>query len=235
MHKSAFGDHRGCGDNDYEDVWRGHGVVMLRQPEQRLVAAWRAGQLSWPDQDSPPANITQYAQAVQGCAVRMLTRGSTKFRQAPQASASSALGLKDKRSAVVALASKDPLGAPCGSFQEPSPDEVQTAKARLREGFVFVGLADHWELSICLFHAMLGGHCHRSEFEGVGRPQNLKLLNGWSDPYDGQLYCEGVATFRRNLALHGVDSDESCQKCLREAQADDHLGEQLRLSLEALF
>merc|ERR1712216_899514 len=51
----------------------------------------------------------------------------------------------------------------------PSRVEVPKAKmreltglaiSRLDEGFIFVGLTEKWNLSVCLFHAMFGGNCH---------------------------------------------------------------------------
>ena len=35
--------------------------------------------------------------------------------------------------------------------------ETETAVRRLEQGFAIVGLTDHWDLSICLWHAMFFG------------------------------------------------------------------------------
>ena len=47
----------------------------------------------------------------------------------------------------------------------PSDEEVTMAIQRLREGFAFVGLTEEWNLSLCLWHATIGGTPYVEEFQ----------------------------------------------------------------------
>lgn len=64
--------HRALGGN--HKLYEGHGFITLRQPEQRIISAYRHGQQGWQWHEYPAANLLQYAQVMQGCVVRMLTR-----------------------------------------------------------------------------------------------------------------------------------------------------------------
>ncbi|CAJ1436581.1 unnamed protein product [Effrenium voratum] len=84
----------------------------------------------------------------------------------------------------------------------------------------FVGLVEEWDLSICLFHKMLGGDCLFSEFENTRQnpnEYNTSELQGFNDTLDGIVYQEARSIFQRNLKLYGV-SNESCQPCFQRAQ-----------------
>ncbi|CAJ1384368.1 unnamed protein product [Effrenium voratum] len=110
----------------------------------------------------------------------------------------------------------DPLPK-CTDLKEADAHE---AARRLREGFVFVGLVEEWDLSICLFHKMLGGDCLFSEFENTRQnpnEYNTSELQGFNDTLDGIVYQEARSIFQRNLKLYGV-SNESCQPCFQRAQ-----------------
>ena len=48
-------------------------------------------------------------------------------------------------------------GRRCAALYSPTMLDLGQAKARLETGFAFVGLTDHYDLSVCLFHAMFGG------------------------------------------------------------------------------
>ena len=39
--------HEGI-DDKYDRVVKGHGIIMLRQPEQRIISGWHDGYHSWP-------------------------------------------------------------------------------------------------------------------------------------------------------------------------------------------
>merc|ERR1719379_1357626 len=71
----GFGDHSGF-DGLYTENVSGRGIVMLRQPEQRIISAWNDNYHSWPYYyyNRFPSNLQEYAKAVSGCAVKMITR-----------------------------------------------------------------------------------------------------------------------------------------------------------------
>uniref|UniRef100_A0A7S1LB91 Uncharacterized protein n=1 Tax=Alexandrium catenella TaxID=2925 RepID=A0A7S1LB91_ALECA len=199
-----WGAHDGA-DPDWETMYNGHAITMLREPEQRLLSGYNYGQHSWPG-DWPAWSELEYADKLQGCAVRMLVHGGSDM--------------------------KDTCGGRYTGM--PTPDEVKLAIERLKTGFVFVGITDKWALSMCLGHRMFGGKCRTSDFvdgritaldgeketRGKVMPEphlyDLSPLKGFRDPYDGQLYEAGLEIFNDNLRRYNV-SIESCKPCFDEA------------------
>jgi hypothetical protein len=62
----------------FEDVYDGHGLIMLRQPEQRLISMYNDGSER---KDSMAdallkMGIAEFARMTKGCVVRMLTRAT---------------------------------------------------------------------------------------------------------------------------------------------------------------
>ncbi|CAJ1372714.1 unnamed protein product [Effrenium voratum] len=151
---------------------------MLRQPEQRVLSAYFDPSFQ---HYHPSDSALEYAHIDTGLTVCQLTWDKPLDEVEP-------LPLKE-----------------CADVEEADAHE---AARRLREGFVFVGLVEEWDLSICLFHK-LGGDCLFSDFENTRR--NLDgyntTLQGFSDTLDG-IYQEAII-FQRNLELYGV-SNETC-------------------------
>merc|ERR1719343_1103894 len=112
---------------------------------------------------------------------------------------------------------------PCGDLEPATPAEVVLAKQRLREGFVFVGLTDEWDLSVCLLHAVFGGECLSSDFYN-SRPgtnhsddgYDTSVLMGYTDAPDGALYAEATVLFSEQLQRYGLSLD-ACQPCFQQA------------------
>jgi len=75
----AFSDtHQFHGHNPIGDIYNeqiGHGLIMLRQPEQRIISHYNMAM----DYDylDPRPSLREYAEEVQGYSVKMLTRGGT--------------------------------------------------------------------------------------------------------------------------------------------------------------
>jgi len=198
--RTDFKDHTGVG-GFYSSSVKGHGVIMLRQPEQRIMSAYYDGQHSWPYPSFGrlAADPLEFAQVVSGCAVRMLTREGTS------------LGHADT--------------GPCGGPEPATAAEVTLAKQRLREGFVFVGLTDEWDLSMCLLHAVFGGRCIASDFSDIHpgsnssqEKYNVSELMGFTDASDGALYTEASAVFSEQLQRYGLSYD-ACRPCFKEASS----------------
>lgn len=207
-----WGNHQGLGWTLLADprmragtasaVWKGrywhhfgHTMTMLRDPVQRIISGYYHNFHSWFDFSHNPANITEYAEKLKGCAVKLIVRAGDN----------------------------EVCGGP-----RVSPKEFELARMRLRE-FVFVGLTDEWELSMCLGHKMFGGACRGSDFvhSRVGRKRGQKSLardynvtkaglEGFVDEYDARLLAEAQRIFQRELELYNVTS-ESCEPCFREA------------------
>lgn len=148
--------------------------------------------------------MTEYAHAVSGCAVKMLTRAGKNC-----------------------LFSHDTTTPVCGSLDPATADEALVAIHRLRTGYVFVGLTDEWDMSICLLHKMLGGKCTAAEFVNSrsefvnSRPDSGALydtsdLNGFTDLYDSLLYEEATRIFNENKERYGV-TNSTCYACFQEA------------------
>jgi len=206
---------RGHNGMDESLLQRGRvGLIVLRQPEQRILSGyWQKSSFCPPqahhrcpglhsyghggsgvgaDGNFHVISELEYAKAVQGCAVRMLTRP----------------------------------GQSCGRPPLPSNAEVTEAITRLRRRFAFVGLLEEWELSICLLHVRFGlGLCEAVEMSNT-RPgpmasrsntthrhsgYNVSVLRGFTDPYDGPLYQEAQVIFRAQLDEYNV-TKELCQE-----------------------
>lgn len=167
-----------------------HGAMFLRQPEQRILAAHVDG---WPEASmSRDVPLTTYARGTAGCMVKMLTRRGTAGSAKAQESYCAFDG------------------------EPPSSKEVETAISRLYR-FAFIGLAEEWDASICLFHAQFGGRCHDFESAEVladAPPASTPNASGVPvDKYDGELYAAAQEIFHSRLEEYGIVPGEQCAYC----------------------
>lgn len=173
-------------------TFKGHFVGMFRQPEQRLFAAYH--QLAYGVGD-----IVKYAKRIEGSVTKQLAGQEPGDRWTVW-----------------------PGGWACGgpaSLNNGSHPKPSLAKAirRLREGFKFIGLSEEYDLSVCLFHAKLGGECLPAEFEHMRKRgdrrtrYNSSRLQGYKDETDGMLYEEAKRIFWENIAKYKV-TRERCEK-----------------------
>lgn len=181
-----------------DDIWENlkdvpaHPVVMIRQPEQRLLSDYyyMAG---------ADLNLTQQIKLSEGCQVRYFTRGFRDF-------CDDSVPLTCKEHCLVQMA--------------PVTDkEVMLAKSRLRD-FAFVGITDQWDLSMCLWNAMLNQTCSSSQFTNLHKTKaktsssyDTSVLNGFVDAYDGAFYAEAVRIFKNNLIRYNVSEDVCKHAC----------------------
>jgi len=123
--------------------------------------------------------------------------------------------------------------APCwATFDSRSlAPQVSEAIEMLQDGFVFVGITEQWALSVCLFRAMFGGQCRRSDLLNTrpGSDSNSSSsssdydtseLYGWVDPWDGALYAEALSIFDSTRKAYNVQSEWCASFC--EGKADEH-------------
>jgi hypothetical protein len=59
------------------------------------------------------------------------------------------------------------LGINCAHPVRLTEEDVAEAKRRVREDLAFVGIVEHWDLSICLFHRMFGSAIDDSELKNL--------------------------------------------------------------------
>jgi len=204
-----FGIHAGISTIFQQHV-KGHGITVLRNPEQRLLSAWNDEYHSWPWAwlRRDPHDISELASYLQGCAVKMMNR--------------------DKISDMHGTSDHE-LSSNVSSCGDPSPvteTELQFALRALKEDFKYVGILEEYTNSICLFHTMYGGLCTDKEISNTrtntssasstsdGSPEyDISVLNGWVDVYDGLLYSEGLAIFSQQMQHYGLNSNHCNQMC----------------------
>ena len=203
-HHAGYGSppgHRGYGTFASLPMHAGHGVLLMRQPEQRIISGFHHNFHSFEEKKTTRPSLLAYARAVEGCVVRMLTRGSL-----PEHS--------------------DAGEAACGRAPPPSSVEVERAKELLSTGFQFVGLTEEWDITVCLWHVRFGpASCSKTEFlnmrPGTGRKIDAsnRTLGLWSasrlaydtaplasfkDRFDGPIYEEVQRLFWKDVGRAGV-------------------------------
>ena len=112
-------------------------------------------------------------------------------------------------------------GNRCAAAVPITPATVAEAKRRLQSTLGFVGLTDHYNLSVCLLHAMYpaGGRIRPSSFanarptayfqDGYNPDRANVEITAEMDPYDMELFIEARTIFVERLKAHGfaVPSD----------------------------
>jgi hypothetical protein len=104
------------------------------------------------------------------------------------------------------------IGNACGHEEkraEQLASNRQAALARLPL-LGFVGLTDHWDLSICLWHAKFGGDCLPAEFANLRPGPNRvhydeRKLGSPSQFADQAIYERAADLFAQELAKHHVN------------------------------
>jgi hypothetical protein len=188
------------------DTWtlnRGHFVTMLRQPEQRLIS----------DYYKKDFQVMRYL-AADGVTIERFwpyhssTPSLREFAEVMGGCSVRQLAFDDFN--------------PCYRAEVPTTEDVSLAINRLRQGFAFVGITDHWDLSVCLFRAMFGGECNSLDlintkpFNGTTADSDAydtSDLEGWTDELDGQIYKDGVRLFNQELSLYSVDETMCASLC----------------------
>lgn len=170
--------HDGFGP--YAATFSANGVALFRNPVQRMLSGLRTyhshpecGNADCRKDVQAKIQPEDYANAVRGCQIKMLTRDTNH---------------------------KNFSGHPCGG-PTPTVFEYRRAVALLPK-FQFVGITDEWMLTVCLWHHMFSSPKAFSSCR-LSRPvENRTLpasLEGYEDRMDGGLYEAAVDLFWKAL------------------------------------
>eukprot|EP00927_Polykrikos_kofoidii_P085674 TRINITY_DN9380_c0_g2_i1.p1 TRINITY_DN9380_c0_g2~~TRINITY_DN9380_c0_g2_i1.p1 ORF type:complete len:365 (+),score=36.72 TRINITY_DN9380_c0_g2_i1:71-1096(+) len=95
------------------------------------------------------------------------------------------------------------------------------------DGFLLAGLMEHFELSVCLFHAKTGGKCSEHDIDNMranakrhGENYDESVLNGYVDPYDTPLYLEVQKRFWLAVQNNNLTPEKCSNLCPFIDQAD---------------
>ena len=222
------GDHQGVSATVYAH-FRGSYVAMFRDPAIRAVSAFiRAG-------DAPPGDPWRWGHGSDGTKDMLERSGNSSVQQ------EALLAYANRTRGWVTRSLAGQLTAPVNGTRaamyetceawipaqgnsraraaaecEPTaPSALPIARRRLREGFKFVGITDHWALSICLLHSALGGMClpvesvNNRETPTTGKLSTIEAAvqlrrAGFYDPYDDPLFADARRRFHADLRKHRV-------------------------------
>lgn len=176
-----------------------HVVTMFRSPKQRIISGYYA---------RAHLHDCQEMQEVEGGS---LSGKSNEF-------------MFDYAKCVERCQSNMLMGRMCSSNVHDSKTVVAGAIARL-PNVGFFGLTEHWELSVCLWHAKFGGDCIPASFNN-NRPGNYThdetvnwatvwqlgdtVFGDW-EPADQKFYDAAKSLFFKETKKYGVDRI-SCAK-----------------------
>jgi len=206
-------DHSGIGglSGQAYKLNRGHFVTMLRNPEQRLISMYKYY--------GPTELRTE------------LLHGAPKEWPYGTESPSLREYAEINAGCTVRQLTTDDF-APCWAMFDPASlaPKVSEAIEMLQGGFVFVGITEQWALSVCLFRAMFGGRCRRSDLLNTrpGTDSNksssssnydISELYGWVDPWDGPLYAEALSIFDSARKVYNAQPELCVSFC--EGEVDE--------------
>jgi hypothetical protein len=183
---------------------RGSLIGLFRDPRQRLVSAWNNNKHSYGANGGNRAKI-EASQTV------------SEFIKAP---------------GIPGCQTKMLLGQSCSANWHAEDKDIAQAKQVVDKAFVFVGLTEAFNASVCLFHHMFGGRPRKYSFQAVGlerstnflfehyhRTPKYKPLPGggervpvatWktvpptTDPADWELFRHTAKLFARRLRDYGI-------------------------------
>lgn len=106
-------------------------------------------------------------------------------------------------------------GRDCFDERPPNTTEVEMALKKI-DNMQFVGLQEHWVLSMCLYNRIVTGKSFVEEWQLL----NFRATNGDKttvydtagypkDKYDSKVYAAASARFFSDLAKYNID-EESC-------------------------
>eukprot|EP01039_Chlorochromonas_danica_P000769 gene769-834_t len=102
------------------------------------------------------------------------------------------------------------LGKNCIDSYQLTTADLDRAKARLKDGFAFIGLTEKWNESVHLFHQKFGGKLFGEELQRPTKKTFIKLklrVRAWlvkgnyEDPWDDDLYHYAEELFLDHLVV----------------------------------
>jgi len=170
---------------------KGHGLIMLRQPEQRLLAGYyNPGDHHGWKPEWGEVSIPEYAETVQGVSVKMLSRDGGHYWVGPPAQNETDLAVQRLREGFAFVGITEEYELSICMLHVMFGNECHESEFK------------SWHVSHHR-HAADGGY-------DVGE------LEGFKDVWDRQVFAEGMRIFKDNLDLYKV-SKESCMPCFRRA------------------
>lgn len=207
---------------DYTTTWdtglsKGKVVCFFRDPKQRIISAyWHAqhadgmSKLAWGQMRSAISEIEKpmlhWREKIAKITHAQLTREIPDeviddYRRA--------MAIYFNTEGVQGCMTKMIVGHRCAEQEvDLTPQLIEKAKDRLRHDFAFIGLTEEWDVSICLFHQMLGGNARELEFVNyrAGRASrsgstayDTRVLDGLVDTIDEDIYSTAKSEFLKNL------------------------------------
>jgi len=193
--------HKPIGEKEWEDH-HGSFVTMFREPSSRIESAFNYNRHCI--QDCNPENNDMWK-----CdTIRDPARthgGACKRVQSAQCLTQYALA-----EPAQGCQTKMVYGIPCSGDMTMDPVKRKLAAQRVKNGFAFVGLVEEWQLSLCLFHRVLGGHPFPVESdhvrEGSSSPNDRNCsaqvesqLGEQKDPVDTLVYKAAKEKFEQQV------------------------------------
>lgn len=187
------GTHQPLTNEEYKD-WKGNWVAMFREPFSRAFSAYNHFA-------NRNVDLLSYARNIRGQQASFLSAGERGM---------------DKIRCEFHRFDADHA---CYHMAEPN---VTLAIQRL-DGFAFVGITEHFDESICLFHKMFGSKCHSIEFMNQ-RPGEYKYtkeeqermmaeLKKQGDEWDVPFYEAATRRFWSDVMKYDVRPSTCRQLC----------------------
>eukprot|EP00927_Polykrikos_kofoidii_P042501 TRINITY_DN364_c0_g1_i1.p1 TRINITY_DN364_c0_g1~~TRINITY_DN364_c0_g1_i1.p1 ORF type:complete len:320 (-),score=29.49 TRINITY_DN364_c0_g1_i1:142-1101(-) len=177
--------------NSAWESWKGSFVGMFRDPSQRALSSWDSFAGAFVPTLGRKLSKEEWARRIEGTATKMLA--GQEF----------------------------PLEASFGrSNRSLLLPDLELALSRF-EGFLFVGLVEHWALSVCLFHKITDSACNPHDLDNTRKDGNrgtnaswdISELNDYVDPYDTKLYLAATDRFWRDVRKHELTTEVCQQAC----------------------
>ena len=187
--------------------WRGSFVGMFRDPLQRALSAYLYFAYSDTRHCGHLWTFARYFQRIKGTTVKQLAGQSTSGMECN-------------------ILGRSLLHGRWVQCREPSvlAPNVTVAMDRLAGGFMFVGLTDLYNLSVCLFHSIVPSPCREYEFFNNNRGSlhsdhmvqhvlhNLPSAN-LTDEFDQPLYDAAQQRFWADVRQHKLTPKSCARLC----------------------